>query len=266
LKVVSVLPGSTAGVAGLFPGDLVTDIDGHAVEGLTLVEAAIALDGEAGTSATLDIIRDGEPGSIIIDRQQIAYDTVRSEITQPGVGYLRLLEFGPDSPYEFHFQLQALLDGGANTIVLDLRDNPGGLLTSVVIIGSEFLTGGLVMKTAGAEEVLDFPVLEGGIATGEVRVVVLINGGSASAAEVLAAVLQERGRASVVGEPSFGKNTVQQPFDLRNGGVLRVTVARWTTPSGTSVELRGVLPDVAVNLSTSLNAGEVVDTALAAAG
>jgi carboxyl-terminal processing protease len=231
-----------------------------------LVEAAIALDGESGTSATLAIIRDGEPRSLTIDRLQIDYETVRSEITQPGVGYLRLLEFGPDSPYEFHYQLQALLEGGANTIILDLRDNPGGLLTSVVIIGSEFLTGGLVMKTAAVEESLDYPVLEGGIATGGVKVIVLINGGSASAAEVLAAVLQERGRASVLGEPSYGKNTVQQPFDLRNGGILRVTVAKWTTPLGTSVELRGVLPDVAVNLSAALNVGEVVDTALAAAG
>jgi carboxyl-terminal processing protease len=97
-------------------------------------------------------------------------------------------------------------------------------------------------------------------------VVVLINRGSASAAEVLAAVLQERGRAVVVGEPSYGKNTVQEPFDLRNRGILRVTVARWTTPSGASVELRGVLPDIAVSLSTALNVGEVVDTALAATG
>lgn len=265
LRVVSVLPESPAEAAGMAAGDVIVSVDGEEVEGLNLVEAAASLAGEAGTTAIIEIDRGGSTLTLSVDRGTVDTVAVSSEMVG-ATGYLRLLEFSFEAPYDFHNQLESLLEAGATTLVLDLRDNPGGLLTSVVLIGSEFFSDGLVMKSSSPTESLDFPVVEGGIATGGVRIVTLVNEGSASAAEVLAAVLQERGRSLVVGKASYGKNTIQVPFELRNDGILRVTIARWTTPSGASVALQGVQPDVVVPIPSELEPAEVVELALGAAG
>ena len=180
-------------------------------------------------------------------------------------GYVRLPEFGVDAHLFFHFALESLIDAGARRLVLDLRDNPGGFLFSVSIIGSEFFSTGLLYRTAGPVESLDYPAVEGGIAQ-SIPVITLVNGSSASAAEILAAVLQERNRSVIVGLPTFGKNLVQTPFELHNGGLLRVTTARWTTPEGASVEGTGVVPDVLLELGPDLTVSELVDAAVAAAG
>jgi carboxyl-terminal processing protease len=264
LRVLTVLGGSPAEEAGLLMDDVIVAVDGTLVQGLTVIEVAAGLAGEAGTTAVLDVVRDGESLQINVTRADASALPVTSEMVGQ-LGYLRLPEFGFDAHLFFHFALQNLIDSGARRLILDLRDNPGGFLFSVSIIGSEFFSSGLLYKTMSPAEDLDYPAVDGGIAT-RIPVIVLVNGSSASAAEILAAVLQERGRAVIVGTPTYGKNLVQVPFSLRNGGALRVSISRWTTPAGASVESTGVVPDVTADIGPELTIEEVVAAALAAVG
>lgn len=264
LQVLTVLGGSPAEEAGLMTGDVIEAVDGDLVAGQTVIEVAGSLAGEAGTTAVLDVVRDGQSFEIVVTRDDAVALPVTAELVG-NVGYLRLPEFGIDTHLILHYALQSVIEGGARRLIIDLRDNPGGFLFSVSIIGSEFFSSGLLYKTVSPTENRDYPAVEGGIAT-RIPVMVLVNGGSASAAEILAAVLQERDRARIVGTPTYGKHLVQVPFSLRNGGALRVTVARWTTPAGASVEGTGVVPDVTAEISGDLSAEEVVAAALAAAG
>jgi carboxyl-terminal processing protease len=234
------------------------------VSGLPVIEVAGMMSGDAGSSLALEIARDGA----VLMMELIRADALVAPITSEMVGstgYLRLPEFGIDTHVFFHLALQSLIEAGATRLVLDLRDNPGGFLFSVSLIGSEFFSNGLLYRTAGPLESLDYPAVEGGIAQ-SIPTITLVNGSSASAAEILAAVLQERDRSVIVGLPTFGKNLVQVPFELHNGGELRVTISRWTTPAGASVEGTGVLPDVQLDLGPDLSVPELVDAALAAAG
>jgi carboxyl-terminal processing protease len=264
LRVVTVVGGSPAEEAGMLAGDEIKAVDEDPVTGRTVVEVAAAINGEPGTTARLDIDRQGTGLTVELERGDSSAIPVSIELVG-ATGYIRLPEFGPATHLEFHYLLQALIDGGARRLVLDLRDNPGGFLYSVSIIGSEFFSSGLLYRTLSPAENLDYPAVEGGIAT-RLPVIALVNGSSASAAEILAAVLQERDRALVVGRPTFGKNLVQVPFELHNGGYLRVTTAEWTTPGGTSVAGSGVVPDVALDLGSDLTIEEVVAEAVAAAG
>ncbi|MGQ0848704.1 MAG: S41 family peptidase [Actinomycetota bacterium] len=257
LEVVTVLPGSAADQAGMLAGDLVRAVDGQLLVGLTLVDVSALLAGDPGTTVRLDLERGGSSLQATVTRTDAGPLPVVGEMVG-NVGYLRIPEFGLDTHIVFHGWLQNLITAGARRLVLDLRDNPGGFLFSVSIIGSEFVSSGLLYKTQSRFEDLDYPAVDGGIAT-RLPLVVLVNGGSASAAEILAAALQERGRASVVGTATFGKNLVQAPFELRNGGILRVSIATWTTPSGASVAGTGVVPDLNVELEPELTAAELVE-------
>ena len=264
LQVVTVLGDGPADEAGLLKGDVIEAIDGEEILGRTVIEAAGMMSGNAGTELQLNINRDGT--TIVVDL--VRADATALPITSEMVGttgYVRLPEFGVDAHLYFHFALEALIDAGARRLVLDLRDNPGGYLFSVSIIGSEFFSTGLLYRTAGPLESRDYPAVEGGIAR-SIPTITLVNGSSASAAEILAAVLQERNRSTIVGSPTFGKNLVQMPFELHNGGFLRVTTARWTTPDGASVAQTGVVPDVQLELGPELTVSEVVELAVAAAG
>lgn len=191
---------------------------------------------------------------------------VESEVVG-GVGYLKLNLFTDTSDRQFHTALLELLDSGIARLVLDLRDNPGGALDATVNIASEFLSGGVVVRTQAPDEDTDYPVEFGGIATdSELEIVVLVNRGSASASEVLSAALQERQRAVIIGENTFGKNTVQQRFNLSNGGALKLTVARWVTAEGADFGGDGVTPDINADLDTGLAVSEVVAEVSALAG
>ena len=264
LQVVTVLPDGPADLAGLMAGDVIEIVDGEDVSGLQVIEVAGMMSGEAGSSLTLEVDRNGAALTIEVIRAEAFVAPITSEMVG-STGYLRLPEFGIDSHLLFHFALQSLIEAGATRLVLDLRDNPGGFLFSVSLIGSEFFSTGLLYRTAGPLESLDYPAVEGGIAQ-SIPTITLVNASSASAAEILAAVLQERDRSVIVGVPTFGKNLVQVPFELHNEGELRITISRWTTPAGASVENSGVVPDVQLDLGPDLSVTEVVEAAVAAAG
>lgn len=264
LQVVTVIGGSPAEESGLLAGDVIEAIDGTSLQGLTIVEIAASLAGDVGSTAQLEVSRGEQTVQLTVTRAEAIAPPVTAEMVG-NVGYLRLPEFGYDTHVVLHLVLASLIDSGASRLVLDLRDNPGGFLYSVSIIGSEFFSSGLLYRTMSPSGDLDYPAVEGGLAT-RIPMIVLVNGGSASAAEILAAVLQERDRAVIVGEPTYGKNLVQMPYELRNGGILRVSVATWTTPAGASVAGAGVLPDVSADISSQLPLAEVVAAAIAAAG
>ena len=198
--------------------------------------------------------------------RRLIIPVVESEVVG-GVGYLKLNLFTDTSDRQFHAALLELLDSGIARLVLDLRDNPGGALDATVNIASEFLSGGVVVRTQAPDEDTNYPVENGGIATGsDLEIAVLVNRGSASASEVLSAALQERQRAVIIGENTFGKNTVQQRFGLSNGGALKLTVARWVTAEGADFGGDGVTPDINAELDTGLAVSEVVAEVSALAG
>ncbi|MGH8958829.1 MAG: S41 family peptidase [Acidimicrobiia bacterium] len=260
LEVVTVLPDSAAEEAGIVAGSVITAIDGEPVEGLGTVEAAGLLAGEAGTTTVLTI----DTTDVTLTRTAADWIPMTGEIVG-STAYLRLPEFGFTTHLELHAWLGSFNDAGVDRLIVDLRDNPGGFLFSASIVGSEFVPSGVLYRTQERVGNFDYPAVEGGIAT-RLPLILLVNENSASAAEILAASLQERGRAVVVGAPTFGKNLVQSSFELRNGGLLRLTIATWTTPDGASVAGTGVVPDVALTLDPTADVAAVVDAVLGALG
>jgi carboxyl-terminal processing protease len=242
-------------------GDIIETIDGESVEGTDLVEVVARLDGPEGSNVVIGRTTEGgSTDEVVIERRLPPTPVLEGEIPVDGVGYIRLPDFGADIPQFLHATLAEF--EGADALVLDLRDNPGGYVDVATLVASEFLSDGLVMRTEAPGEVLDYPVQEGGLATAGPDLIVVVNGGSASASEILAAVLQERGRATIAGQATFGKDTVQIGFPLVNDGELRVTVARWVTPEGSTVAGVGVVPDVIVEIPPDASPEEVVDLVL----
>jgi carboxyl-terminal processing protease len=264
LVVEVVIAGGAGESAGLLASDEVVSVDGHQVSDRTVSEVAAQLAGAGEEGIAIVVLREGLEVALTLRPPTEAALPVTGQAVG-STGYLRLAEFGFETHLLFHYSLLGLIEGGASRLILDLRDNPGGFLFSVSLIGSEFISEGLLYKTTSPHESLDYPAVEGGIAT-RIPVIVLVNGSSASSAEILASALQERGRATVVGTPTFGKNLVQESFELRNGGILRLTTAEWTTPGGASVAEGGLKPDVDLELANDLAIEDLVDTVIAVAG
>jgi carboxyl-terminal processing protease len=256
LEVTAVFAGGPGEVGGLRASDIIVTVDGATVDGWNIVTAAAALGGVPGSTVTVGVERHGDPVTLRLIRQREALPAFQGEIVRPGVAYLRLPDFEVDIPLYLHEGLAAF--GEVEHIVLDLRDNPGGLVEVATLVASEFLADGLVLRTEGPLGAFEYPVQPGGRATRGPEVHIVVNRGSASAAEILAAVLQERRRARLYGEPTLGKDTVQIGFPLRNDGELSLTVARWTTPAGASVAGVGVIPDRSVAIPARANSHEVV--------
>ena len=267
LVVVAPIEGSPAEAAGVQPGDVILAVDGESVEGSTIQDEVSEVRGPEGTDVTLTIMRDGEEFDLTITRAEIVVVEVEGELLDGHVGYIALHGFSTDSPAQFGEQLGDLLDAGADQIVFDLRGNPGGYITAARDIASEFVEEGLLFTQEGSgDEVIDWEATGDGHATDPaIEVVVLINAGSASASEIVAAALLEHGRATLIGEPTFGKNTVQIWDELVNGGGVRITISRWFTPDHNSVAPDGVQPDITVAIpeGTPPDEDPVLDEALA---
>ena len=265
MVIVSVFDGSPAQKAGLKPDDAIVSVDGDDVTGASLDEIVSRVRGPAGTEVRLGVLTDGDVREVTITRAAIDLEIVQTATPEPGVAYLKLNIFSNNSDELVEEALRELLEGDPDTLVFDLRDDPGGSLDAAVEIASEFLRDGLVLRTVSPEAETTYEVREGGLATGDQpRVIVLVNEGSASASEVVAGALQEAGRATLVGESTFGKNTVQNTFSLDNGGALKLTIAKWVTPSGHDFGEVGIDPDVTAELPTDLSVEEVVGRALEA--
>jgi carboxyl-terminal processing protease len=267
LVVVAPLEGSPAEAAGVQSGDIIQAVDGESVEGSTIQDEVTNVRGPEGTDVTLTIERDGEVFDLTITRAEIVVVEVESELLDGHVGYIALHGFSAQASEQFSEHLGDLLDAGADQIVFDLRDNPGGYITAARDIASEFIEDGLLFTQEGSgDDVVEWEATGEGQATdSSVEVVVLINGGSASASEIVAAALDETERATLIGEPTFGKNTVQIWDELSNGGGVRITISRWFTPEHNSVAPDGVQPDITVAVpdGTPPEEDPVLDEALA---
>lgn len=262
LVVVSTFPGSPARAAGMQAGDQIVSVDGTDILGLNLDEVTGLVRGEAGTDVTVGLIRQDSPVELTMTRAAIEIPVAEWE-SFAEVGYLRLNLFTLPADTQVRQGLTELIDAGAETIVLDLRDNPGGALQAAVDVAGEFIAEGPVVVTESPEESKTYEVGGDGVATNpDLRLVVVVNRGSASASEVLAGVLKETGRAVVVGTSTFGKNTVQQRFPLGNGGALKLTIARWHTPAGLDFGVVGVEPDIEVTFPPELTAEEITRRAV----
>lgn len=266
LVVVSTFTDSPAQRAGLVSGDVMVGVDGEDIEGWTIDEVTAAVRGPAGTRVTLSVERDGQRMEIVIIRASLTIPVVESTVIGE-TGYLRLNLFTDQADMQVHTALESLLNDGITQLVIDLRDNPGGALDATVGIASEFLDRGVVVRTEAPDEDDVYEVRRGGLATNPtLGIAVIVNRGSASASEVLSGALKEAGRAVVIGENTFGKNTVQQRFDLSNGGALKLTVARWVTAAGTDFGGEGITPDVIAEFADDISPAQLVERVAALAG
>lgn len=261
LKIVLVIEGNAGAAAGLEAGDTITAIDGEPVDGKGFVNLATSIGGDETGTVSLTVARDGGELQFSIERMELNFPNIEVEIPFAGVGYLRIPDFDFDIPRIIHGAVQSLADAGTRIIVVDLRDNPGGLVNAVVAVASEFIDSGPVLETSALDETFTYDALGDATATSQ-RLIVLVNEGTASAAEILAGALRDRRSAVVIGQPTFGKNAVQIPFPLRNGGEFHVAIARWTTPNGTSVVDGGLVPDHIVVIPPDLTVEDLVNFAL----
>ena len=255
LRVIAPIDGTPAARAGIKAGDVIVAIDGKPISAEDGMEP---LRGEPGSKLTLTILREGKPKpfDVSLTRETIRVASVRSRMLEPGYGYVRISTFQADTGADFqkHLdQLQAL--GKLGGLVLDLRSNPGGLLISAVQVADDLLDKGNIVTTRGRIAISDakFDATPGD-RLGGAPVVVLVDAGSASAAEVLAGALRDNGRARVVGSRTFGKGSVQTVLPLDNGDSVKLTTARYYTPSGKSIQASGIVPDVVLRAEKDASA------------
>jgi carboxyl-terminal processing protease len=248
--IVAPIKGTPADKAGVQPQDIIVEIDGEESTDISISEAVSRIRGPKGETVTLTVIRDGERVEIPIVRDTITIDSVESEV-RGEVGLMTISRFGDDTVVLARAAAQKLKDQGVKSIVLDLRGNPGGLLDASVDVASIWLAkgstvleekrGGEIIKTYKTD---DQPILQG------IKTIVLINEGSASASEIVAGALKDNDAATLLGQTSFGKGSVQRLLQLNSGGSLKVTIARWFTPGGKNIDKEGIAPDTAVELTS----------------
>ena len=254
LVIQTPLPNSPALEAGIQPLDLVLSVDGTSVTGMTLTEAVLLVRGPKGSSVVLEVVHQGErePEEITIVRDTIVMTSVRWRVLEPEIGYIGLSEFQEHTAEQLRVALSNLKEQGVRGLVLDLRYNNGGLLSKAVDVASEFLASGNVLTTVdsnGEEEV--YAINPVGTAI-DIPLVVLVNGSSISSAEIVAAALQDHGRALVVGSRTFGKGSVNTIAPLSDGAGLNIINSRWFTPNGRAIEGVGLEPDILVGTDTGL--------------
>ena len=242
LRIVFVLEDNPGADAGLMAGDVISTIDGETVFDKGLVDVATLIGGDQTGTVVLGIDRDGRSLEITIERQELDFPETSVDVPLDNVAYLRIPDFSFQVPFVVDASIGALLAASPEIIVVDLRDNPGGLVDAVVSVASQFIAEGTVLNYEFPGGSSSYEVSGGATATAS-RLIVLVNGGTASAAEVLAGALRDMRGATIIGQPTYGKNALQIPFELRNGGEFHVAIARWTTPSGQSVADDGLIPD-----------------------
>ncbi|MDX1689249.1 MAG: S41 family peptidase [Candidatus Promineifilaceae bacterium] len=246
VTVVSPFEGSPADEAGLQPGDVLREADGVNLTGIGLTEAAELIRGPAGTTVHLVVERNGETFEVDVERDVISIPSVRSEMLEQDVGYVRVNRFSNPTPEELRTALEDLMAENPEGLILDLRNNPGGGLDTAVDVADQFLAEGTILiERFGDGEERVFEASGEGLAQ-DVPIAVLVNEGSASASEVVAGALRDHDRATLIGTTTFGKGTVQTWHALSNGGGVRITFARWLTPDGTWVTEGGLEPDIMV--------------------
>lgn len=248
LTVVAPIEGSPAEKAHILPGDRIIKIDGHSTREMGLGDSVSKMRGKSGSKITLTISRDGvkNPFEVTFAREIIKVQSVKGEMMDGGIGYARITSFQTHTGRDLgkmlkKFKKTAPIQG----LILDVRNNPGGLLEEAVSVSDLFLKEGLIVSTVSRSQEIDrkeaTPDDEG-----DFPIVVLVNGGSASASEIVAGALQDHKRAVIMGTQSFGKGSVQSVIELDDGSALKLTIARYLTPSGRSIQSLGITPDIVV--------------------
>lgn len=250
IVVIAPMESSPAEAAGVVSGDVLLSIDGVPVDSSDLNDAVMRLRGDAGTEVRVAILHAGseDPHSVELVRSQILVSTVHSDYIEPAIGYVRLSNFSETSAADLRREvrdLSARAGGRLRGMVLDLRSNPGGVLDAAIEISDAFLDDGLIVTAEGRVPDASFRLTaeQGDILDGA-PLTVLVNGGSASASEIVAGALQDNHRATVIGTATFGKGSVQTVMPLSHGRAIKLTTSRYYTPSGRSIHMRGIVPDV----------------------
>ena len=250
VKVISPIDDTPAFRAGIQAGDLIIRLNEKSVKGMTLNDAVKIMRGDPGTDITLTVVREGadKPLPFTVTRDIISVKSVKSRILEPDYGYIRISNFQSETARDLVTELSKLKKENKNELkglVLDLRNNPGGVLSAAADVSDAFINNGKLVYTKGRIENSDFEfnAKPGDIMNGS-PLVVLINGGSASASEIVAGALQDHNRAVVMGTKSFGKGSVQTIQELRSGGAVKITTARYFTPKGRSIQGEGITPDI----------------------
>lgn len=256
IKVIAPFDDTPAARAGVQAGDVIIRLDDTAVKGMSLGDAVKRMRGEPGSELRLTIVREGEDAPLVIPviRDVIKVTSVNSRMLAPGYGYVRISQFQSptaDSLREAVVKLERDNGESLRGLVLDLRNNPGGALDAAIGVSDAFLTDGVIVSTRGRADsaessyaATDSDILDGA------PLVVLVNSGSASASEIVAGALQDHQRAVIMGSQTFGKGSVQNVIDLKNNSALKLTTARYYTPSGSSIQARGITPDIVLEKVT----------------
>lgn len=254
VKVVAPIDDTPAQKAGMQSGDLIIRLDEKPVKGLTLNEAVKLMRGKPGSPINLTVVREGEdkPLNIEIIRAIIKVNSVKNRMLEDGYGYVRISQFQTKTPQDLNKAIKKLKDeqdGDLKGLVLDLRNNPGGVLSAAVGVSDAFLEDGMIVYTDGREQdsKLRYTASKGDLMDGA-PVVILVNGGSASASEIVAGAMQDHKRGIIMGTKTFGKGSVQTIQDLPSGGAVKLTTARYFTPKGRSIQAEGIEPDILTEL------------------
>tara|TARA_R110001592_G_scaffold96947_4_gene277944 strand:- start:4709 stop:5998 length:1290 start_codon:yes stop_codon:yes gene_type:complete len=249
IKVISPIDDTPAARAGIEAGDLIVKIDEEPVKGMSIMDAVEKMRGEVGTRIRLTLVRDdGRPFEVELERAVVKVASVRTERLEPGYAYMRVTQFQVNTGEEVRRELEKLNpDDELKGLVLDLRNNPGGVLQAAVEVADSFLDSGLIVYTQGrlSNSELRFSATSNNPSKG-VPLVVLINGGSASASEIVAGAIQDHGRGVIMGTDTFGKGSVQTVLPLNNDRALKLTTALYYTPNGRSIQAQGIEPDIKV--------------------
>ena len=250
VKVIAPIDDTPAKAAGIQAGDLIMRIDGDSTKDMGLSEAVRRMRGEPGTQIELRIMREDRdaPFNVTVERDIIRVTSVRSRELDNGFGYVRISQFQSRTGSQLNDAVRSLTDDGESPLrglVLDLRNNPGGVLQAAVDVSDAFLEDGRIVYTDGRREDagMEFDATDGDLLDGA-PMVILVNGGSASASEIVAGALQDQGRAVLMGDNTFGKGSVQSVRPLDNGAAVKLTTARYFTPSGSAIQEGGIEPDV----------------------
>ena len=260
LAIIAPLPNSPAEKAGLKPGDYILAVDNVDVTSLTIDEAVKLIRGKAGTKVVMSLRRGKEGKTITVTREKITVSSVVHKRFDGYISYIQLVSFNEDTVPKFDAVVRELLLKSPKGIILDVRNNPGGLLDSAIQLSAEFIGKEVVVRERDAQGKERVDKGDRNASLPRIPVVVLVNGGSASASEILAGALQDTKRAQVVGSKTFGKGSVQTLNDLPDGSQLKLTVAKWFTPKGRSIDGEGIVPDIVVADPTE--SGEAQDTQL----
>ncbi len=265
IEIEEVFPGSPAAKAGLQHGDVIVQVDSKSLAGKTVAQGSKLIRGTAGTDVKLTVVRHGKRRTVTITRANITVPVAASKLVHyrgKAIGYLQFTQFTEGSAEQLRVQVKKMLRAGAQGLILDLRDNPGGLLEQAVGVASLFIPHGTIVTTRGRNQPTTVYTALGNPIAPRIPMVVLVDGGTASSAEIVTGALKDRGRARVIGSHTYGKGVFQQLFPLPGGAALDITVGEYFTPNGHNLggggvkRGGGIAPNIHATEAQDLNVGE----------